>query len=164
MNIYEYQEENPTVSLKDIQAMYQRKQNLKELLLIYITQTSGRLGLSTMLPKKYTDPYFSKTPEQRLRERMDRLQDNVLSNGTHEAHKHQLTTRDLVLYFWVEIAALFESGNQRLFQSRKYTRDIITTGRYGELLQYYQPILQQWRRTFEEASGTVHMPIIHILE
>ena len=103
------------------------------------------------------DPYFSKTPEQRLRERMERLQNSALSNGTHEAHKRQLTTRDLVLYFWVEIAALFESGNQRLFQSRRYTREIITTGQYGEMLQYFQPILQQWRRTFDEATGSKYM-------
>lgn len=110
--------------------------------------------MNTLLPRKYIDPYFSKTPEQRLRERMERLQSSALSNGTHEAHKRQLTTRDLVLYFWVEIAALFESGNQRLFQNRRYTREIITTGQYGDLLQYFQPVLQQWRRTFEEATGS----------
>jgi hypothetical protein len=47
------------------------------------------------------------------------------------------------------LTTLLKSGNEILFSSRKATRELIRTGRYVGLLEYFQPMLRGWRRDFD---------------
>ncbi len=150
----EFQLDNPELAPAEIRAYLQRKYRLKELLLIFVTQTSGRLNFTSMLPPAYTDPYFSKTPEQRWEQRLARIRADGGLPANAAACEFNVSTQQVVLYFWMEIAVLFETGNKQLFRSRKYTRAIITSGQYAELLAELQPTLLRWRKAFDEATGS----------
>ncbi|TKA65796.1 hypothetical protein B0A49_11613 [Cryomyces minteri] len=161
-DIDELREEDPSLSKEKVQAYARRRHSVKELLLIYVTQTSGRLGLTTMLPKDYSEPSFSKSPAERLDERMANMQQfGVLQHGQNFGSPNDAVTlegnpntQDTVLYFWMEIAAIMKCGNQQLFSNRKHTRDIIKSGRYVELLQYFQPMLRGWREDFDKCRNS----------
>lgn len=103
----------------------QRRLHVKSVLLVYITQTSGRLGVAAMLPEGYAVPDHSE-----------------LFLPTGELLKD---IRDVVLHFWLQLARLVKMGNEKLYANRHHTRDIIRTGRYKTLLQHVNPLLTKWR-------------------
>jgi len=153
----EYKQDNPDMSDAKIQSYFARRNHLKDLILIYVTQTSGRLGLTSMLPRSYGEATFVKSPDQRLQDRMARLRRsvNVHQNqplGAARDINSTLSPQEAVLYFWMEIAAIMEAGNQQMFPNRRVTRDLIKSGRYVNLLQYFQPLLRGWRRDFDACS------------
>ena len=47
-SVDELQQENPGMPLDTLQAYLSRKEHLKDLILIYVTQTSGRVGITSM--------------------------------------------------------------------------------------------------------------------
>lgn len=110
-------------------AFEQRRMRDKNLLLVYTTQTSGRLGLTSMLPQQYSEP--------------------SLSDAYINVNAVQTTVKDSVIHFWLRMASLMKIGNRELFKNRQYTREIIKTGRYRELLQTFQPSLIQFRKDFD---------------
>jgi len=114
------------------QAYEKRRLHVKDLLLIYISQTSGRVGLTSMLPKGYCEPTLSALFDLR----------NVPPGRTE----------DLVIHLWLQVAYIMKKGNQDLFPSRALTRDIIRTGRYKELLSNLYPVLKSWRQTIDNAK------------
>ncbi|KAF2157237.1 hypothetical protein K461DRAFT_325727 [Myriangium duriaei CBS 260.36] len=120
------------VSEDKIRAYDRRRLHVKDLLLVYTTQTSGRVGLITMLPKNYCDPALSHIFDLR----------NIAPGQTKE----------MVIHLWLKIAAIMKTGNEELFANRTLTRDIIRTGRYKELLQGLYPVLTSWRRTLDMAK------------
>ncbi len=67
-------------------------------------------------------------------------------------------TQDVVLNFWKQIASLMETGNQLMFPNRRQTRDLIKSGRYVELLQFFQPKLREWWHSFEKAPNSRPSP------
>ncbi|GAM82523.1 hypothetical protein ANO11243_005050 [Dothideomycetidae sp. 11243] len=117
------------VSDEKIRAYDRRRLHVKDLLLVYTTQTSGRVGLITMLPQNYCDPALSHIFDIR--------------NVPHGQ------TKEMVIHLWLKIAAIMKTGNEELFANRALTRDIIRTGRYKEMLQNLYPVLTSWRQTLD---------------
>lgn len=112
------------------QDIYQRRRlHIKSVILGYITQTSGRMGVTAMLPQGYAEPALSE-----------------LYNPKRSSFRD---TKDVVLHFWLRLASLVKINNEELYANRQQTRDIIKTGKYRELLQRIKPALVQWRREFE---------------
>jgi hypothetical protein len=160
----EFEEANQHLSHATVKAYFRRKTHLKDLLVIYVTQTSGRLGLSSMLPKieRETDLQMQKTPNQLYEERVSRIkapppQFGMRSDGqrlpletvaTQERHAVQ----DLVLDFWSRIAKIMEMGNLKLFPNRRQTRELLKSGRYEELLKHFQTPLHEWKSSFALAT------------
>ncbi|PSK42965.1 hypothetical protein B9Z65_6919 [Elsinoe australis] len=89
-------------------AYERRRLHIKDLLMVYMTQTSGRVGLTSMLPKNYCEPALSHIYD------------------LHNAHN----PKDLVIHLWLKIASIMKTGNEELFPNRDTTRDIIRTGRH----------------------------------
>jgi hypothetical protein len=56
---------------------------------------------------------------------------------------------DQIIHCWAGISNAMHVGNEKLFRSRKYTTEIIQSGRYVELLREYSPLLRDWYREFE---------------
>jgi len=152
-----------------VHAYFIRKNHLKELLQIYATQTSGRLGLTSMLPKSYLEDTKGKTPESRLAERqyklraseMRRLNPNIASPVSTSSHVYVMSSQEWVLYYWMEIAAIMEAGNRQLFPNRRYTRDLISSGRYMDSLNYFTPILRSWWDGFSKCQSSTK-PTLHL--
>lgn len=171
----EFEEANQHLSHATVKAYYRRKNHLRDLLIIYVTQTSGRLGLTSMLPKidaRDESLAGGPTPLELYQERISRIkapppQFGMRSDGqrlplesiaTQERHAVQ----DLVLDFWQRIAKVMEMGNLKLFSNRRKTRELLKTGSYEEMLKFFQGPLQEWRTSFDRAHQ-VPAQIRHVL-
>ena len=155
----EFEQANQNLPHSTVKAYFRRKNHLKDLLLIYVTQTSGRLGLTSMLPKVERDYSPMKSPPQLYQERMAEIQrQSQMMRADGQRHPYEPVAtqnhhviQDLVLDFWQQIAKIMEMGNHQMFPNRRQTRDIIKSGRYVELLRFFQTPLRDWRRGFEQS-------------
>lgn len=170
----EFEEANQHLSHATVKAYFRRKNHLKDLLIIYVTQTSGRLGLTSMLPqvKRESDSVMQKTPLELYQERVSRIKAPPPHHGMRPdgqrlplesvATQERHAVQDLVLDFWDRIAKIMEIGNLKLFPNRRRTRDLLKSGKYEELLQNFQTPLIDWKRGFEAAPqgsfSVVDMP------
>lgn len=121
------------LSAEDLRAYDRRRGNVRDLLLVYVTQTSGRLGLTSMLPGNYSKPEDSRLYAQDM--------------GQHK------DTQETTLYFWLRMAAIMREGNHRLFANKAYTRDLIRKGEYKGELNRLQPNLRKWREDFDNCRS-----------
>jgi hypothetical protein len=164
----EFEEANQHLSHATVKAYFRRKGHLRDLLIIYVTQTSGRLGLSSMLPKleREEDERFRKTPSQMYKERISQIRPPPPNLGSRPdgqrlpfesvATQNKHAVQDLVLDFWSRIATIMEMGNHKLFPNRRQTRDLLKSGEYENTLKAFQEPLQQWRNCFKAATeGTL---------
>lgn len=129
------------LSALDLGAYDRRRGNVRDLLLVYVTQTSGRLGLTSMLPASYSKP-----------------EDSALYiRSTHSS------IQETVLHFWLRLAAIMREGNQKIFANKAFTRDLIKNGDYKAALDRHQEPLLKWREEFE-ACLAIPKYMRHILE
>ncbi|KAL5402404.1 hypothetical protein PMIN03_010720 [Paraphaeosphaeria minitans] len=170
----EFEEANHHLSHATVKAYFRRKNHLKDLLIIYVTQTSGRLGLTSMLPqvKRDSDSVMQKTPLELYQERVARIKAPPPHHGMRPdgqrlplesvATQERHAVQDLVLDFWDRIAKIMEIGNLKLFPNRRRTRDLLKSGKYEELLHNFQTPLVDWKRGFE-AAPQVPPQLRHVL-
>ncbi|KAG6210926.1 hypothetical protein E4U50_002489 [Claviceps purpurea] len=125
-----------------------RANRIKRLLLIYTSQLAGRLGWTSMSPEhlRKADPAVTR------RRTMVTTEGNTpssasISNGFN--YVPDLELDDQIIHCWAGISNAMHVGNQKLFKSRKYTTEIIQSGKYVELLREYSPLLKDWYREFE---------------
>jgi len=159
----EFEDANRHLSHATVKAYFRRKNHLKDLLIIYVTQTSGRLGLTSMLPqlKRDEDLHNQKTPIELYHERVAHIkapppQFGMRSDGQRlplesVASQERHAVQDLVLDFWTRIAKIMEMGNLKLFPNRRQTRELLKSGQYEELLVAFQTPLTDWKRGFDAA-------------
>lgn len=129
-----------------------RAARIKKLVLIYVSQLAGRLGWTNMVPSEHieTDLSFS----HRRRKSVDLGNtpgtNTTISNGFN--YIPDLDLDDQIIHCWAGIANAMRIGNERLFNTRKHTTDIIQSGRYVEELKEFQPILSKWQETFSKCN------------
>jgi hypothetical protein len=130
------------LSAEGLQAYDRRRGSVRDLLLIYVTQTSGRLGLTSMLPSNYTKPEDSPLYKRDI--------------GQHES------VQETTLHFWLRMAAIMREGTVKIYANKSFTRDLIKNGDYKAALERLQTPLRQWRQDFDNCvSIPQHMR--HIL-
>jgi hypothetical protein len=160
----EFEEANRHLSEATVKAYFRRKNHLKTLLIIYQTQTSGRLGLTSMLPnmKRKIDVNQQRNPQIAYQDRISRIRipppnASMLPDGkrfplesvtTQNKHAKQ----DLVLDFWGQIADIMEVGNLELFPNRRRTRELLKSGEYEIKLKEFQKPLIAWKMNFDRAQ------------
>lgn len=168
----EFEQANQHLSHATVKAYFRRKNHLKNLLIIYVTQTSGRLGLTSMLPKiDQRDENFigGLTPNELYQQRVSGIKAPPMQFGTRPsaaqdgqrlplesvAHQERHAVQDLVLDFWTRIAKVMEMGNLKLFSNRRKTRELLKSGQYEEMLKFFQGPLMEWKNCFDRApQGT----------
>ncbi len=111
-----------------------RATRLRNLLLVYLTQLSGRLD--------WPNP----------------CDGNILANlklpTDSPAPKHTLDDiDDVIQHSWIEVTTLMRTGNELLFSTRDHTRDLIRSGRYTSLLEHFQPRLRKCRRDIDQLNS-----------
>ncbi|PVH96279.1 hypothetical protein DM02DRAFT_128401 [Periconia macrospinosa] len=159
----EFEEANQHLSHATVKAYFRRKNHLKNLLVIYVTQTSGRLGLTSMLPKTLREDELQsqRTPLELYNARKALIKAPPLHHSTRPdgqrlplesvATQERHAIQDLVLDFWDRIAKTMEMGNLKLFPNRRKTRELLKSGKYEELLKGFQTPLLDWKRGFDQA-------------
>lgn len=168
----EFEQANQHLSHATVKAYFRRKNHLKNLLIIYVTQTSGRLGLTSMLPKiDQRDESFvgGPTPNELYQQRVSGIKAPPMQFGTRPgaaqdgqrlplesvAHQERHAVQDLVLDFWTRIAKVMEMGNLKLFSNRRKTRELLKSGQYEDMLKFFQAPLMEWKTCFDRApQGT----------
>jgi hypothetical protein len=137
-----------------------RAARIKKLLLIYVTQLAGRLGWTNMVPE-----HLRHSDIMEIRKRKMSVDGNTPGTSTTMCNAFNyipdLELDDQIIHCWAGITNAMRWGNEKLFRSRKHTTEIIQSGRYIELLKEFQPMLDNWQRTFEGFRLPQH--IRHIL-
>ncbi|KAH6642293.1 hypothetical protein C7974DRAFT_385190 [Boeremia exigua] len=175
----EFEQANHHLSHATVKSYFRRKNHLKNLLIIYVTQTSGRLGLTSMLPKidKRDENFVSgPTPNELYQQRVSGIKAPPMQFGTRPsagqdgqrlplesvAHQERHAVQDLVLDFWTRIAKVMEMGNLKLFSNRRKTRELLKSGQYEDMLKFFQGPLMEWKTCFDRAPQ-VPTQLRHVL-
>ena len=109
----------------------ERCERLKRVLFIYINQLTSLIGCAT--PKTP----FHTTMQSAING----------SRWTGDAHwNHFMNT-------WVSLIRLVRSSSDILFPSKAATQEVLRSGRYSDLLEHFQPLLQQWLSEYERMQG-----------
>lgn len=132
------------LSAEEMRTYDLRRSTVRNLLLVYVTQTSGRLGLTSMLPSNYSKPEDSTLFKQQL--------------GQHHSIQEE------IVHFWLRMASLMREGNQRIYANKAFTRDLIKSGDYKTVLQSLQDPLHQWREDFNKCGMPKYMRYILEIE
>lgn len=121
------------LSADGLQTYNRRRGNVRDLLLVYVTQTSGRLGLTSMLPSNYSTP-----------------ENSALFNSNLGQH---VSMDETILHFWLRMAAIMREGNTKIYTNKTFTRDLIRNGNYiGALKKLAEP-LKEWRKDFDRTAS-----------
>lgn len=121
-----------------------RKRRLRRLILVYITQSSGRLGIPSMLPL----PQWSHETQPTTI--------NDVKSGDANVDRMQ----DL----WIGISKVMYQSNQLLFASNEQTSELIRSGRYREQIDRFLPFLRDWRDNIDSATLGAPMRSILMME
>lgn len=121
-----------------------RKRRLRRLILVYVTQSSGRLGIPTMLPLPQYANDIQPTSAADLKlgdANIDRMHD-----------------------CWIGISKLMYQSNQTLFASSEQTSELIRSGRYQDQINQFQPAMREWRQNMDTINSELdHLSHVYLL-
>jgi hypothetical protein len=106
-----------------------RKRRVRRLIIVYITQSSGRLGIPSMLP-------------------LDKWSGDIEPLSPQDASDVDLST-DRMQDLWVQISRIMSLSNSDLFPSKEKSSELIQTGRYKERIAEFIPRLQAFKANLE---------------
>lgn len=123
---------------------------IQKLLLVYVLQLASRLGWTSMIPRHITQAVRHKLNSQAP-------SPASLSSAPHSASSGRPNTRwesedelqDVIFNSWVDLTMLMKSSAEKLFPSRSVTKNIMRSGEYVQQLEYFRPLLREWKRDFE---------------
>lgn len=122
-----------------------RKQRVRKMVLVYVSQTSGRLGFTPMLSFDtwHSDPIFEETKKGHRKGAIDSI--------------------ELMQECWMGIAGLMYNANEQIFLSKQFTRDLTSTGQYVVAIAKFKPMLQEWKANFERVRKLFDPVMEHLL-
>lgn len=103
-----------------------RKRRVRRLILVYVSQCSGRLGIPSMLP---LSAWQFGSPEE--------LVDS------------EANAADLMQDCWVDISKVMYDSNCKMFSSKEQTTNLIKSNRYRERIDEFMPHLHTINRKIE---------------
>lgn len=123
-----------------------RKRRIRHLVLIYVAQTSGRMGIQSSLNVEdwENDSIWDQTSRT---QRYGSPEDPV----------------DIMQGCWIHVARLMNRANREIFSSHQFTRELTASGRYKDSIDQFQPLLQNWLNVFKKAKEHIHPLMQHIL-
>ncbi|KIW33165.1 uncharacterized protein PV07_00036 [Cladophialophora immunda] len=111
-----------------------RKRRIRRLVLVYVAQTSGRMGVQSSLS-------------------VDEWETDVIWDKISPKQDHPI---DIMQGCWVHVAKIMNQANRQIFSSHQYTRELTTTGKYKEAIANIAPLLQHWKTEFEKVNSHIH--------
>ncbi|KAJ5250267.1 hypothetical protein N7489_000677 [Penicillium chrysogenum] len=120
-----------------------RKRRLRRLILVFITHSSGRLGIPSMLPLPQWGQDITPTSADAkdADANLDRMQD-----------------------CWISISKIVYQANHLLFASSDQTMDLIRTGRYREQIDRFLPYLREFRQQLDSVNLSPAMRSVLLIE
>jgi hypothetical protein len=117
-----------------------RKRRVRRLILVYVTQSSGRLGIPSMLPLPQWEHDVGPTHNT----------DNGLIDRMQDC--------------WIGISKIMYQSNQFMFASKEQTSELIRSGRYREQIAEFLPSLTEFRRNLDSIPLSPQMRNILTIE
>lgn len=105
-----------------------KKRRLRRLMITYVCQISGRIGIQTSLSPQHDDD---------------------------EIGPELVGRTDMVERLWFDIASIMFEANRDIFPSRDITARLIDSGEYKTSIRHFQPKLQKWMRDYERIQGSM---------
>lgn len=109
-----------------------RKRRLRRLILVFITHSSGRLGIPSMLPLPQWGQDITPIPTD--------AQDG-------DGHIDQMQD------CWISVSKIVYQANHLLFASSDQTMELIRTGRYRDQIDRFQPYLREFRQQLDSVPN-----------
>ncbi|EEP80094.1 conserved hypothetical protein [Uncinocarpus reesii 1704] len=109
-----------------------RKRRVRRLILVYVSQSSGRLGIPSMLPL----PQWSQNIEP------------LGADSKSREIKEDLAV-DMMQDCWLDISKIMYRSNQVLFPSKEYTTNLIKTGQYRDRIAEFIPSLREFKQKLD---------------
>ena len=109
-----------------------RQRRVRRLLLVYVAQNSGRLGITSMLP---------------LKQWMDKDDRPPALDPIHPQQGAPLV--DAMQHCWLAIAGIMSWLNQKLFLTKEMTRDLIKRNMYRTEIDAIMPEMLAFKETFD---------------
>lgn len=123
-----------------------RKRRIRLLLLVYVAQTGGRMGVQSSL---HVEQWESDT----IWDQTSRPEN--IAPGEYSV--------DLMQSCWLDIARLMNRANRDVFSSAQFTRALTSSGNYKGAIKQFEPLLSHWKNVFEKAKAYIHPVMRHIL-
>ncbi|KAJ9604202.1 zinc finger transcriptional activator [Cladophialophora chaetospira] len=111
-----------------------RKRRVRNLVLVYVAQTSGRMGIQSSL-------------------NVEEWVTDTIWDMTSRKQEHPT---DLMQACWVHIARIMHQANREIFSSHQFTKDLTASGRYKESIATFTPLLEKWKNDFEKMKVHIH--------
>ena len=127
---------------QDSAADHVRKERIRRMVLVYVAQTSGRIGIPSMLDLPDCDDASFELAAMR---RVGQSADDIMQNC------------------WVHIASIMYSANINIFPSRQHTKNLTSNGKYKEVIAEFAPRLKKWKSNFDQVSTHFRPSMRHIL-
>lgn len=118
-----------------------RKRRIRHLVLVYVAQTSGRMGVQSSL-------------------NVDEWETDTIWEKTCRKEEHPI---DVMQGCWVHIARLMNRANREIFSSHQFTKELTSSGRYKDSIAIFAPLMQHWKNQFEKAKPHIHPVMQSIL-
>jgi len=117
-----------------------RKRRIRRLLLVYIAQTCGRMGIQSMIKVSEweNDPVFDQPSKEQ---------------GYGQAEEEDAV--DIMQGCWLHIAGILEKANRDVFSSRQYTRELTSSGAYKKSISLFSGLLQEWKQHFDQVASRI---------
>lgn len=118
-----------------------RKRRIRHLVLVYVAQTSGRMGVQSSL-------------------NVEEWETDTIWDQTRTKQEHPI---DVMQGCWVHIARIMNRANREIFSSHQFTKDLTSSGKYKDSIATFAPLLQHWRNHFEKSKSHIHPVMQSIL-
>jgi hypothetical protein len=112
-----------------------RKRRVKRLVLVYVAQTGGRMGIQSSLN---VDEWES-----------DPMWDNTI--------RKQENPTDIMQDCWLHLARIMNQANREIFPSHQFTKELTSSGRYKDSIGTFMPRLLTWKHEFEKVRGDINV-------
>ena len=118
-----------------------RKRRVRHLVLVYVAQISGRMGIQSSLD-------------------VSEWETDTIWDGTSRKSDHPI---DIMQSSWVHIARIMNRANREIFSSRQFTKELTTSGRYKDSINTFMPLFLNWKTEFEKIKTRIHPVMQSIL-
>lgn len=115
-----------------------RKRRLRRLVLTFVSQNSGRIGIKSML-----------SPEA---DRDNGPFANYQEDGVDQMQK-----------LWLEIASIMYHVNMHIFPSREHTKRLLDTNKFKDEIDKLAPRTLRWKEQFDVVSGQFDVTMKNVL-
>jgi hypothetical protein len=106
-----------------------RKTRIRRMVTVYLSQTSGRIGIPS--PVAFDNDY------------------------TGESLKNAPDDVDVMHGLWTHIAGIMHSANKLIFPSREYTMNLTRGLEYRDRIEHFKPQLEKWQDHFQDVKGRI---------